>query len=123
MTAKKIFPVRVRRSTLLSCRYKRVLRLTRTGKIFLAVIVVMQFASITSQSGLLVWVVGLITGCLIVNAIGAYRSVNKVRLRVHPRMLIEEGSIPREPWQIINGGKSRAKLITVESNNRVWFCA
>jgi uncharacterized protein (DUF58 family) len=83
----------------------------------------MQFASITSQSGLLVWVVGLITGCLIVNAIGAYRSVNKVRLRVHSRMLIEEGSVPREPWQLINDGKRRAKLITIESNNRVWFCA
>ena len=81
----------------------------------------MQFASITSQSGLLVWVVGLITGCLIINAIGAYRSVHKVRLRVHSRMLIEEGSIPREPWQVINDGKKRAKLITVESNNRVWF--
>jgi uncharacterized protein (DUF58 family) len=98
-----------------------VLRLTRTGKIFLAVIVVMQFASITSQSGLLVWVVGLITGCLIINAIGAYRSVHKVRLKVHSRMLIEEGSVPREPWQVINDGKRRAKLITVESNNRVWF--
>src|SRR5205814_8309917 len=121
MTAKKIFPVRVRRSTLLSCRYKRVLRLTRTGKIFLAVIVVMQFASITSQSGLLVWVVGLITGCLIINAIGAYRSVNKVRLKIHSRMLVEEGAVPREPWQVINDGKRRAKLITVECNNRAWF--
>src|SRR5438105_10318828 len=99
-----------------SCRYKRVLRLTRTGKIFLAVIVVMQFASITSQSGLLVWVVGLITGCLIINAIGAYRSVRKVRLRIHSRMLVEEGVAPREPWQVINDGKRRAKLITVESN-------
>jgi uncharacterized protein (DUF58 family) len=98
-----------------------VLRLTRTGKIFLAVIVVMQFASITSQSGLLVWVVGLITGCLIINGIGAYRSVNKVHLKIHSRMLIEEGAVPREPWQVINDGKRRAKLITVESNNRVWF--
>jgi uncharacterized protein (DUF58 family) len=104
-----------------SRRYIRVLRLTRTGKIFLAVIVVMQFASITSQSGLLVWVVGLITGCLIINAIGAYRSVNKVRLRIHSRMFIEEGSVPREPWQVINDGKTRAKLITVEASNRVWF--
>lgn len=81
----------------------------------------MQFASITSQSGLLVWVVGLITGCLLINAIGAFRSVNKVRLRVHSRMFVEEGSVPREPWQVINDGKRRAKLITVESNNRVWF--
>jgi uncharacterized protein (DUF58 family) len=104
-----------------NCRYLRVLRLTRTGKIFLLVIVVMQFASITSQSGLLVWVVGLITGCLIVNAIGAFRSVRKVRLRVQNRMLIEEGSAPREPWQVVNAGKRRARLITVECHNRVWF--
>jgi uncharacterized protein (DUF58 family) len=100
-----------------------VLRLTRTGKIFLLVIVVMQFASITSQSGLLVWLVGLISGCLLVNAIGALRSVRHIRMRVHSRMFVEEGVPPREPWQIINLGKRRARLISVETMNRVWLNA
>ena len=87
------------------------------------VIVVMQFASITSQSGLLIWVVGLIVGCFIVNAFGAIRSVRKVRLRVHNRMFVEEGSAPREPWQVINEGNTRARLITVERGNEFWFRA
>jgi uncharacterized protein (DUF58 family) len=100
-----------------------VLRLTRTGKIFLLVIVVMQFASITSQSGLLVWLVGLISGCLLVNAIGAFRSVRHIRMRAHSRMFVEEGVPPREPWQIINLGKRRARLVSVETTNRVWLNA
>lgn len=87
------------------------------------VIVVLQIASITSQSGLLIWVVGLISGCFIVNAIGAVRSVRKVTLRVQSRMFIEEGSVPREPWQIVNEGKRRARLITIEHGAQVWFSA
>ncbi|HEY6227781.1 MAG TPA: DUF58 domain-containing protein, partial [Verrucomicrobiae bacterium] len=99
------------------------LRLTRTGKIFLLIIVVMQLASITSQSGLLIWLVGLICGCLLVNAIGSLRSVRHVRLRVHNRIFVEEGSAPREPWQLTNLGKRRARLISVETGNRVWLNA
>lgn len=87
------------------------------------VIVVLQFASITSQSGLLIWVVGLITGCLIVNAMGAIRSLGRVRLRVPNRIFVEEGSAPREPWQLINEGKRSARLITVETATRVWLAA
>jgi uncharacterized protein (DUF58 family) len=87
------------------------------------VIVVLQFASITSQSGLLIWVVGLIAGCLIVNALGAIRSLGRVELRVPNRIYVEEGSAPREPWQLINDGKRRAKLITVETPMHVWLAA
>jgi uncharacterized protein (DUF58 family) len=87
------------------------------------VIVVMQIASITSQSGLLIWVVGLICGCFVVNAIGAVRSVGKIRLGVHNRMFVEEGSTPREPWKLINEGKRKARLITVESNGQRWLAA
>lgn len=83
----------------------------------------MQFASITSQSGLLVWLVGLISGCLLVNAYGALRSVRHVRLRVQSRMFVEEGSTPREPWQVTNHGERRARLISVETSNRVWMNA
>jgi uncharacterized protein (DUF58 family) len=100
-----------------------VLRLTRTGKIFLAVIVAMHLASITSQSGLLIWVVGLITGCIVVNGIAAYRSVHRVTLKAPPRILVEEGTAPRDRWQLTNHGKRRARLITVECNNRVWLKA
>src|SRR6185295_6822593 len=74
-------------------------------------------------SGLLIWVVGLIAGCLIVNAIGALRSVHNVRLRVPNRIFVEEGSTAREPWQVMNLGRRRARLITVETKNRVWMTA
>ena len=87
------------------------------------VVVVMQIASITSQSGLLIWVVGLICGCFIVNAIGAVRSVKKIRLKVHNRMFVEEGSMPREPWKLINEGKRRARLITIEWRGQTLYSA
>jgi uncharacterized protein (DUF58 family) len=87
------------------------------------VIVVMQFASITSQSGLLVWLIGLIAACIVINAVAAYRSLGKVRLRVPNRIFVEEGSAPREPWQLINDGKRLARLILVESRDRVWLRA
>jgi uncharacterized protein (DUF58 family) len=38
-------------------------------------------------------------------------------------MFVEEGVPPREPWQIINLGKRRARLISVETTNRVWLNA
>jgi len=85
-----------------------------------AVIVAMQIASITSQSGLLIWLVGLIAACLIVNAFAAIRSVRNVRLRAPARILVEQGSTPREPWELLNEGKRRARLITIESGQRVW---
>lgn len=97
------------------------LRLTRTGKIFLGVIVAMHLASITSQSGLLIWIVGLITACLVINAAAAMRAVRNVRLLPPSRTLIEEGSAALEPWEVQNSGKSPARLITVESKNRVWL--
>src|SRR5438552_3779214 len=84
-------------------------------------IVVMDLASITSQSGLLIWLVGLIAGCLVVNAFAALRAVRDVSLRAPNRILVEEGSAPREPWQLVNSGQSRARLITVECDNRVWL--
>ena len=98
-----------------------VLRLTRTGKIFLAVIVMMHLASITSQSGLLIWLVGLIAGCLLVNAVAAIRSVRHVKLRAPTRILVEQGTALTEPWQLTNRGKTPARLITVECNQRAWL--
>ncbi len=99
------------------------LRLTRTGKIFLGVLVLMHLASITSQSGLLIWLVGLIAGCLAVNAFAAMRAVRKVGLVVPARILVEKGSAPREPWRLVNGGRNPARLVTVEFEGRVWLQA
>ncbi len=97
------------------------LRLTRSGKIFVVVIVAMHFASITSQSGLLIWLVGLIVACLVVNAFAAMRAVRDVKVKPPARILIEEHTVPREKWQLVNHGKKVARLVTVESGPRVWL--
>lgn len=89
----------------------------------MVVIVAMQFASITSQSGLLIWLVGLIAGCLVVNVVAAFRSVRNIKLRAPGRILVEEGSAPRDSWQLTNTGRRRARLITVECNDRIWLKA
>lgn len=88
---------------------------------FLGVIVAMHLASITSQSGLLIWLVGLVAACLAVNAAAAMRAVRNVQLNAPSRILIEEGSPALEPWELRNSGKNPARLITIESKDRVWL--
>src|SRR5436190_1884709 len=98
-----------------------VLRLTRTGKIFLWVIVAMHLASITSQSSLLIWLVGLIAGVLAVNLVAAVRSVRNVALRAPTRIVVEQGTAPTEPWHLTNRGKGAARLVRVECKGRDWL--
>lgn len=83
----------------------------------------MHLASITSQSGLLLWLVGLIVACIVVNAFAAMRAVRHVKLQPPNRILIEEGSPAREPWRLVNEGRKVARLITVEAMDRVWLSA
>lgn len=96
-------------------------RLTLTGRLFLALSVVLQLASITSQSGLLVWLVGLLFGCVVINAIAAARSLRALRLVAPPRILVEEGAVPSEAWKIANDGRAKARLVTLEHTGRVWL--
>lgn len=97
------------------------LRLTLNGKVFLGMALVLQVASITSQSGLLIWLVGLLMGCLAVNAVAAMLSIRGLRLESSPVTLVEEGSAPNEPWKIVNAGKISARLVTVEHGARIWI--
>jgi uncharacterized protein (DUF58 family) len=99
------------------------IRLTPSGKVFLGVIVVMHLASITAQSGLLIWIVGLIAACLIVNGFAAARSVKHIKLQAPARILIEQGTTSREPWQLTNQGKRPARLITIELQDTIWVRA
>lgn len=97
------------------------LRLTLSGWVFLGMAVVLQFASITSQSGLLIWLVGLLLACLVVNAFAARLSLRGLRLEAPAVTLVEESSAPSEAWRIANRGRRAARLISVEHRGRVWL--
>lgn len=96
-------------------------RLTLSGRLFLGLIVVLQLASITSQSGLLVWLVGLLFACLLVNAFAAAITVRGLRLEPPSRILVQEGAAPTEAWKLRNSGRFAARLVTVEHDGREWL--
>jgi uncharacterized protein (DUF58 family) len=97
------------------------LRLTLSGRVFVGMAVVLQIASITSQSGLLIWLVGLLLGCLAVNAGAAILSLRRLSLEAPSVTLVEEGSAPAEAWKVSNRGRITARLILVEHSGRVWM--
>ncbi len=90
-------------------------RLTRTGWVLLAVCIVMYGASMTSQSGLLLFPIGTLLGCFVVNWFAARRAVLQLEIEPPPSVHIAEGQTLSQPWRIENTGDSAAGFIRVES--------
>ena len=86
-------------------------RLTAVGRIFLGLAALFYAAAITSQSGLLLLLIGLIAGCLLANWFYS-RNVLKGLLVEPPKgEFISEGSSPQRPWRIANKGKRDAEQV------------
>jgi uncharacterized protein (DUF58 family) len=84
------------------------LRLTRLGYAVLGVLVLLYLAAWTSQSGLLLFLSGILLGCLVVNAVASIATLRKVSLQAPVRTRTEEGATPPIPWHVANatGGTS-----------------
>lgn len=91
------------------------IRLTKTGKVLLAVAGLFYLAALTSQSGLLLLLVGIVLGCFAVNLAAAWRSVRELELRVPPSVCLSEGQRLWQPWKLSNAGQRPAGFIRVES--------
>ncbi|MDX1951360.1 MAG: DUF58 domain-containing protein [Verrucomicrobiota bacterium] len=81
------------------------IRLTRTGKLFLAVLVLLYFASITSQSGLLLLLIGLLLGCFLLNFWTARQILLHVQVSAPVTTMIEEGGGSTTAWTVENSSK------------------
>ncbi len=86
-------------------------RLTKLGKIFLALILLFYGAAVTSQSGLLLLLIGLIGGCFAVNWSFARRNVaNSVIIPPRDASLVE-GSVLTQPWVLENHSSKHIEMI------------
>jgi uncharacterized protein (DUF58 family) len=83
--------------------------------VLLAVAGLFYLAALTSQSGLLLLLVGIVLGCFTVNLAAAWRSVRELELRVPPSVRLSEGQRLWQPWKLSNPGKRPAGFIQVDS--------
>jgi uncharacterized protein (DUF58 family) len=96
-------------------------RLTRTGEFFVGVLVLLYLASLTSQSGLLLLLVGIVLGCYLVNYFGARRAVRSLEIAGPASVHVSEGEAVSEPWTLINRDSRPAGFILAEGPQGVLF--
>ncbi len=113
------FPVASRSSCQLHSRSR--VRLTRTGVLFLLAMVGLYLASITSQSGLLLFLIGLLGGCFGVNAWMAWRCLGAMKLTAPSGALLAEREKLTQPWTLLNTGRSAAGLVRFEHPQGMLF--
>ena len=90
-------------------------RVTPVGRVVLLVIVLLYLAALTSQSGLLLTVVGILAGCMAVNFFASRRAISSLALDAPATSHLAEGQSLWQPWVLANQGKHPAALIEVES--------
>lgn len=88
------------------------MRLTTSGALIVITAAAFALAAMTSQSGLLVLLSGLLLGCLVVNAWRAWQALRCVRLSAPPVSHAEERRVPAEPWVVIH--ESRHPLASLK---------
>ena len=86
-------------------------RLTTVGKIFLSLIVLFYGAAVTSQSGLLLFFIGLIGGSLLANWFYARNVLQGLVVQAPAQAFLSEGAASGLPWKIINKGKRVAEQV------------
>lgn len=91
------------------------MRVTQTGWLFLGVALLLYLASLTSQSSPLLFLIGIIAGCYVVNLFKARRALRHLELSAPANAQAVENQRLSEAWTVINHGKQpvRQLLITV----------
>src|SRR5688572_19889202 len=78
------------------------MRMTRLGWLFLILGVLLYLASLTSNSGLLLFFIGLFLGCYLFNAIYAIGTVRHLKVSPPRNIQAAEEEMLREPWKVTN---------------------
>jgi uncharacterized protein (DUF58 family) len=94
-------------------------RLTNQGWTFAVVLALLSFASLTSQSALLLLPVGILGGCYLVNAFSAWRTTGALRVTVAGALHLAEGQRMAQPWRVENKSSRPARFIRVEADGQV----
>lgn len=90
-------------------------RLTKTGWTLLGVAFVLYMASMTSQSGLLLFPIGVLLGCFAVNYFSARRIASNLLVEPPENAHLSEGQSLSQPWRITNATPAAAVFIRIHS--------
>ncbi len=96
-------------------------RLTTTGKLFVGLMFLFYVASVTSQSGLLLLLIGLLGGCFIVNWSFATRNARYLKVTPPPEVYLVEGEAPGQPWKFENPTVKHAELVEIFHGDHLLF--
>ena len=96
-------------------------RLTPIGKLFLGLMFLFYVASVTSQSGLLLLLIGLLAGCYVVTWSFSTRTVKYVRVTPPKEVYLVEGGTPTQPWRFENVATKHAEILEVLHEDKVLF--
>jgi uncharacterized protein (DUF58 family) len=96
-------------------------RLTPLGKLFLGLMFLFYIASVTSQSGLLLLLIGLLGGCFVVTWSFSTRTVKHLRVTPPEEVYLEEGGTPTQPWRFENLATKHAEIVEVLHEDKILF--
>ena len=96
-------------------------RVTPIGKLFLGLMFLFYVASVTSQSGLLLLLIGLLGGCYIVTWSFSTRSVKYLRVTPPQEVYLVEGGTPTQPWRFENLSTKHAEVVEVLHEDKTLF--
>ena len=96
-------------------------RLTPVGKLFLGLMLLFYVASVTSQSGLLLLLIGLVGGCFVVTWSFSTRTVKYLRVTPPEEVYLVEGGTPTQPWRFENTATKHAEVVEVLHEEKVLF--
>ena len=96
-------------------------RVTPIGKLFLGLMFLFYVASVTSQSGLLLLLIGLLGGCFIVTWSFSTRTVKYLRVSPPQEVYLVEGGTPVQPWRFENLASKNAEVVEVLHEEKALF--
>jgi uncharacterized protein (DUF58 family) len=96
-------------------------RLTKLGKMFLLLMLLFYGAAVTSQSGLLLLLIGLIGGCFAVNWTFSRRNVRNLNLAAPKNVSLVEGSSLAEPWTLENHSTKHIEMVEARDESELLF--
>jgi uncharacterized protein (DUF58 family) len=91
------------------------IRLTPLGGLMLLALFLLYVASLTSQSPLLLFPIGICVGLYAVNGFLAWHGLRNLEAHPPPSVMAGEGEPVSEPWRFVNRGGRRFGMVRVES--------
>lgn len=88
---------------------------TKTGALIAFACLALYLAAQTSQSGMLLFLIGICVGCLLAGLPAGRRVLRDVEIKVPATVHLSEGQHLMEPWRIINRGRRPAGLLELQS--------